>query len=56
MEDLFQKLVYALVRALIDSGALTVLRQALQDKLIEPAKPNEQDETFLADAHTDGWK
>jgi hypothetical protein len=50
-----EKIIYALVKALIDSGALTLLRQAMQEKLITPSKPNEDDETFIDSAHGDGW-
>ena len=55
MNDFLSKFVYAVVKALIDSGALTMLRQAMQEKIIEPSKQNEDDEAFIDSAHNDGW-
>lgn len=50
-----EKIVYAIVKALIDSGALAMLRKAMEEKLIDPSKPNEDDEAFIESANADGW-
>lgn len=55
MSDFLAKLVYAVVKALIDSGALAMLRKYWQESLTEASKPNKDDETFVANAESDGW-
>jgi hypothetical protein len=55
MDGILPKLVYAIVKALIDSGALTLLRKAMEEKIIEASKPNEDDQAFVDSAHADGW-
>lgn len=53
--ELLNKVVYAVVMALVDSGALAVLRRAWQDRIIQPSRTNKDDEKFIGDAHADGW-